>query len=212
MTFAAHPLTPDRWDDLATVFGASPSHPDGRGECGRCWCMWWRLPRGGFTDGRANRPLFRARVEAGPPPGLLGYEGATPVGWLQVGPRADVPEWNRPGRLTAPPDPADATDPAALETTWGVTCFVTRTGHRRKGVASRLLDAAIAHARGSGARALDACPVELPRDPSVGPLPDARRKPAAALYHGVASVFAARGFVEVARRRPDRPLVRLTLA
>ena len=43
--------------------------------------------------GAGTRQLFRARVEAGPPPGLLAYRGGAPVGWIQVGPRADVPGW-----------------------------------------------------------------------------------------------------------------------
>ena len=116
---------------------------------------------------------------------------------MQISPRADVPEWNAARRETAPPDPAEAADQAA----WGVTCFVVRAGHRRRGHSEALLDAAIAHARASGARLLDACPVET----------DGKR-PATALFHGVASAFAARGFAERARRRPDRPLMRLELA
>ena len=103
----AHPLTPDRWDDLVEVFGGG----EGRGDCGRCWCMWWRLPRKavGGNAGRGNKALFAARVQDGPPPGLVGYDGdGVPVGWVQVGPRADVPVWNDPGRLTAPLAPGDA--------------------------------------------------------------------------------------------------------
>ena len=66
----AHPLTPERWDDLVTVFGGG----DGKGDCGRCWCMWWRLPRTRIGEGlgKGNKALFRKRVEAGPPPGLTG--------------------------------------------------------------------------------------------------------------------------------------------
>ena len=92
------PLTPDRWADLEKVFGG------GRGDCGRCWCMYWRLPRRDFEAslGDKARRLFRARVEAGPPPGLVAYRDGDPVGWVQVGPRADVPQWNGARRLTAP--------------------------------------------------------------------------------------------------------------
>ena len=191
----AHPLTPERWDDLVTVFGGN----DGKGECGRCWCMWWRLPRRGIGEGlgKGNKALFKGRVDAGPPPGLVGYdEAGTPVGWVQVGPRADVPEWNGARRLTAPLDPADAADP----TMWGISCFVVRAGYRRRGYFTELLDAAIDWARKNGALALDACPVETEE-----------RRPASALYHGLAPAFRCRGFVELTRRRPDRPLVRLAL-
>ena len=90
------PLTPSRWTDLEIVFG------DGRGVCGRCWCMYWRMPRRDFeaSIGAGTRQLFRARVEAGPPPGLLAYRDGAPVGWVQVGPRADVPGWNGLRSLT----------------------------------------------------------------------------------------------------------------
>jgi hypothetical protein len=75
------PLTPARWADLEIVFG------DGRGACGQCWCMYWRMPRRDFeaSIGAKTRQLFRARVEARPPPGLLAYRDGTPVGWVQVG-------------------------------------------------------------------------------------------------------------------------------
>lgn len=196
--FEACPLTPERWEDLVTVFGGG----DGKGDCGRCWCMWWRLPREavaaeiGGGSGAENKARFRAIVEAGPPPGLVGYAAGAPVGWVQVGPRAAVPEWNMPRRLTAPTVPEDAADP----TVWGVSCFVVRAGHRRQGHARALLDGAIAWAKAAGARRLDACPIDA-----------AGRKSAGALYHGVARHFRDRGFVETARRKPDRPLMSLDL-
>ena len=92
------PLTPDRWEDAVVVFGS------GRGVCSKCWCMYWRLPRQNFEQslGETNRKLFRERVDTGPPPGLIAYRDGEPVGWVQVGPRADVPNWNGPRRLTAP--------------------------------------------------------------------------------------------------------------
>jgi ribosomal protein S18 acetylase RimI-like enzyme len=191
----AHPLTPERWEDLVTVFGGG----DGKGDCGRCWCMWWRLPRQGIGEGlgKGNKALFKARVDAGPPPGLVGYdEDGVPIGWVQVGPRADVPEWNGARRLTAPLDFADAADPGV----WAISCFVVRTGHRRRGHFTELLDAAINWARENDARALDACPVDT-ND----------RRPASALYHGLALAFRKRGFLELTRRRSDRPLMRLEL-
>ena len=160
--------------------------------------MYWRLSRRDFEAslGDRARQLFRARVEAGPPPGLVAYRNGDPVGWVQVGPRSDVPQWNGARRLTAPTADAPADDPRV----WGISCFVTRTGCRRQGIATALLAGAIDWARDNGARALDACPVET----------DGNR-PSVALYHGIASTFRAAGFREIARRRPDRPLMRLTL-
>lgn len=193
--FTARPLAPDTWDDLVAVFGGG----DGKGDAGGCWCLWWRVPRERFRalDRPEAKALFRNRVEAGPPPGLVGYASGTPVGWIQVGPRADVPEWNGNGRVTAPLDPGEADDPAL----WGVSCFVVRAGYRRKGYAGRLLDAAISWARENGAARVDSCPVES----------DGKRT-ASALFHGPAQLFRARGFVSQGERRAGRPLLRLTFA
>src|SRR3954454_12233698 len=76
------PLTPERWDDFATLFGP-------RGACGGCWCMTWRLPRSQFNEqkGDANRRAMKRIVAKGPPPGILAYDGKTPVGWRAVAPR-----------------------------------------------------------------------------------------------------------------------------
>ena len=159
--------------------------------------MWWRLPRRDFEEGlgKKNKALFRERVEAGPPPGLIAFDDTgVPVGWVQVGPRGDVPNWNVPQRLTAPLDPDEASSPGV----WGISCFVVRVGFRRRGCFAALLDASIDWAKENGARALDACPVDT-----------CERRPASGLYHGLASAFRKRGFVELTRRRPDRPLMRL---
>jgi len=184
------PLTPDRFDDVAEVFA--------RGLCKQCWCMYWRLPRKEFQacQGDENRRRFEARVAAGPPPGLLAYAGGEPVGWIQIGPRADVAQWNGARRLSAPLPDAPVEDPAV----WAVSCFTVRGGWRRMGVATALLDAALDWARAGGARVIEACPVE----------PEGKR-PAISLYHGIAAPFRRAGFAEVARRRPDRPLLRLQL-
>ena len=193
--FTVRPLTSDNWDDLVDVFGGGA----GKGDCGRCWCMYWRLPRTNFETliGDKNKALFKKRVLKGPPPGLVGYDQAgTPAGWVQVTPRPDTPGWNAPGKLTAPLEPNDADDASI----WGISCFVVRAGHRRRGYLSALLGAAIEWAKENGATALDACPVDA-----------AERRPASALYHGLAPAFREHGFKELARRRPDRPLMRLRL-
>lgn len=191
--YRVRPLTPDRWQDLEELFGPS-------GGYWGCWCMYWRLPRSHFEDRtlhKKNKSLFRRRVCDGPPPGLLAYDAeGRAVGWVQVGPRADVPNWNGARRLSAPTEDVDPADPKV----WGITCFVVRKGRRGQGVSTALLQGAIAWARKAGARWLEACPVEV-----------AAQRSDVALYHGVASTFVRAGFREIARRRSDRPLLRLEL-
>src|SRR5699024_11975452 len=46
-----------------------------------------------------------------------------------------------------------------LDGVWAVTCFVTRAGFRRRGVATALARAAAGHARRAGAHAIEAYPI-----------------------------------------------------
>ena len=93
------PLTPDRWADLERLFGPE------RGAVSGCWCMWFKLRRPEWDQaGRAGRKaMLRALVEHGPPPSILAYDGADPVGWCAVGPRSAYPVVLR-SRVTGPVD------------------------------------------------------------------------------------------------------------
>ena len=83
---------------------------------------------------------------------------------------------------------------------WAVSClFIHRTA-RRRGVGSALVDAAVSMAKAYGAPAVDAIPV-APSD----------KRGSGDLYTGTPSMFEPLGFTEVARRKPERPVVRLTL-
>lgn len=191
MTIAIEPLTPARWDDFADLFGK-------HGACYGCWCTHFRLPpavrRQGDREG--NRAHMRARVEAGPPPGLLAYEDGRATGWMQIGPRADIPEWNNPGRVTAPLEAGDARDPRC----WAISCFFIRNAARGKGLTHRLVEAGVAHARDCGARVLEACPMDQSKSSrSIG------------LFVGSTRVFEKAGFEPVALRKAGRPLMRIAL-
>jgi len=162
--------------------------------------MYWRLPRSQF-EGPARKTLkgkFRAIVEKGPAPGLIAYRGTTPVGWIGVGPRAATANWNGARRMSAPVRAEDADDPKI----WAISCFVVPRAERGAGVATVLLAGAVKYARSKKARAIDACPVET-GDGASNP---------ASIFHGVASMFEKAGFAEIARRRDNRPLMRLDLA
>jgi GNAT superfamily N-acetyltransferase len=178
----ARPLTPDRLSDMDLVFGE-------RGVARSCYCMHWRRPDGGFGDERDNRDRFSDVLDDGQPPGLLGYVGDAPVGWVQVGPREVFPTLAR-SRLFKPVDEVDA---------WSINCFVVRAGHRRKGVGVGLLASAIEYARSKGATAVEAYPVDGERVSTVD------------YFTGIKGMFDQHGFVEIIRRKDTRPVVRLTL-
>lgn len=184
--FIFAPLTPDRWADLEALFGP-------RGASGGCWCMWWRLKRSEFDaqKGDGNRAAFRAVVENGLPPGVLAYAGDQPVGWCAIAPRDEYPALERSRILKRVDD----------QPIWSVTCFFIAKGWRRRGLAGRLLAAAVAFAGEHGARIVEGYPVE-PRNDDM---------PAVFAWTGMASTFRRAGFVEVARRSETRPIMRLTL-
>ncbi|MER8607966.1 GNAT family N-acetyltransferase [Mesorhizobium sp. M1233] len=185
------PLVPELWADFEDLFGR-------QGACYGCWCTHFRLsPAARRASNRErNKDHIKARIEAGPPPGLLAFEGGQAVGWMQIGPRADVPEWTNQGRGSAPIDPADASDPGV----WAISCFFIRTKARGKGLSHRLVQGGIEFARQNGARLIEACPIDLSKDSrSIG------------LFVGSSRVFEKAGFQRLVERKPGRPLMRLVL-
>ena len=103
------PLTPDLWPAFEELFGK-------QGACYGCWCTHFRLSPAMRRESNRdrNKDHIKARIDAGPPPGLLAVRDGVADGWMQIGPRFDVPEWNNAGRASAPTEPADAVDPGRL--------------------------------------------------------------------------------------------------
>lgn len=182
---AIHPLTPDRWGDLEALFGR-------QGAYSGCWCMWWRLAGAEFgrCGAAGRREAFAAIVAAGDAPGLLAYAAGAPVGWCAVAPREQFPRFDR-SRYWQPVDDRPV---------WSLNCFFIARAWRGRGVASALLRAAIDFAAARGATIIEA----YPKDPEPDATPSS-------LYTGTLGMFRAAGFVEVARRHPQRPIVRLSL-
>ena len=186
------PLTAARWADFEAVMGP-------QGACYGCWCSYFRMPAAvrKLTDANQKRQAMYDRVAAGPPPGLIGYIDTRPVAWLQVGPRADVPNWNSSRTVSRPLEKADAADPSI----WAVSCFFVVSGQRGKRLSHAMLSAAIDFAATNGCRLLEACPIDL-----------AKQSKSVGLYVGPTAVFRKAGFEEVALRKPGRPLMRLDIA
>lgn len=180
-----YPVTPERWADLVELFGEN-------GACEGCWCMYWRVAAAEYEAGKGepNQEFLRERVESGDPPGLLAYEGETPVGWCAVGPRAEFVRLEN-SRILAPVDDAPV---------WSVPCFYVAPQARGRGVSVALLDAATEHVRQRGGELVEGYPVE----------PTERQSPAF-VWTGLAGAFAAAGFDEVERRSEKRPIMRRTV-
>jgi len=176
-------LTRKDWPVIERLFGAN-------GACGGCWCMWWRLPRGGKlwqeSKGAVNRASFRKLLQGGKVHGILAFAGDEPVGWCCFGPRATFPRLERV-RALAHEWSAD---------TWSIVCFYIRSAWRGRGVAGRLLEAATARALELGGREIEGYPV-VPKG--------ANEIPAAFAYTGVPALFAKCGYEEAAHPGASRP-------
>jgi len=191
MALTVRPLTPDRFGDLEAVFNAK-----GCSVARGCWCMYYRvsgkgaLTRPGEGQRRSSKDALKALAKQDPPPGLIGYRGRTPVGWISLGPREDY------AKLAKSP----VMKPVDEQPVWSVVCFVVPSEYRKQGVARELLSGSVAYAKKRGVGLLEAYPVDKE-------LPSA----ADASWFGSKRMFDQAGFDEVARRRRDRPVVRLRI-
>lgn len=187
------PVSPSSFSDAQHAMS-------GGGDGRECQCQWWTMTNADFQRADVDRraAAFRDEVDAAPSPGLVAYVDGDAAGWVRVGPRT------RQVRLSKTRAYAGATEePWDDADVWAVTCFAVRKEHRRSGLNAALLDAAVAFARESGARIVEAYPVD----------PDAGRKVTSnELYHGALSTFLTAGFREVARPKPHVALVSLDLA
>ena len=184
MDLSIGPLTAERWHALKELFGTT-------GASNGCWCMFWRIgPRYRVRPREENKGDLGQLAASGQSPGLLAFDGAVPVGWCELAPRADL-HWLARVRHF------EAVDDLPV---WSIPCFYIRRSHRGRGVMGTLIEAAVAAAGAVGAPALEAYPVDTR-------VPGHTRN----LFPGVASSFARHGFQVVARRKPDRPVMRRAL-
>lgn len=161
-------MTPDRFEDFADVI-----NPNRRAS--HCWCLSHRLRAKDIEElgGGDRERAMRALCEQENPPGVVTYRDGEPVGWCNIGPRADIPRLAG-SKLIRPIDDVPV---------WSIVCVVVRTGHRRKGVVAPLLEGAVAYAADRGAPAVEAYPVD----------PDGRMDTTMA-FVGTRSMFAKAGF------------------
>lgn len=185
------PVTVDRWDDVQHAL-------TGGGDGASCQCMWPMLRNKDWnaTTRRQRTDMFHDEISSGPAPGLVAYIDGEAVGWVRVGPRPAQARWAHT-RLIA----ASTSEPFDDDSVWAISCFVVRRAHRGRGVTRALLDAAVRHARESGARIIEGYPVDTA---VAAPSPND-------LYHGALSTFVAAGFTASPSPNPARPLVFLRL-
>ena len=190
MKLRIEPLTDERWDDLVELF-ERPGASIARG----CYCMYYRrsgkhdVPAG-MTYSEADKRALKSLVDRGVVPGLIGYENGRPIGWVSLGPREDYAKLRR----------SPVMKPVDERPVWSIVCFVVDPQTRRRGVAEAMLSGAVRWARKQGVTLLEAYPC------------DKRKKNADdSMWFGAKPMFDRVGFVEVARRKPTRPVMRKSL-
>lgn len=184
------PASAERWDDVVTMLG---------GELDKgCWCQAWRGRDEIAKQSSGSRPdTLRRQLSDDPPPGFLAYIGDQVVGWAGVSVRTRTPRLMNSRTIPSVDDLP----------VWSIGCFLVRVGHRRKGVASALLEGIVRSAREAGAPGVEAYPID----------PVGRRASATFAFVGLASMFDKAGFRRVLTTDAHsdglpRLLVRLDLA
>lgn len=75
MELEFHPVTIERWPDLAAFF-------EQHGNPNYCWCMRWRLKSTEFKQLKSaeRRSKLEALIQENAPVGILGYHQDKPIG------------------------------------------------------------------------------------------------------------------------------------
>ena len=223
-TITVERLSPSTRDGYLAFFDheRGPAFSDNP-EWARCYCQFYRTPRAldwqAFTASE-NRVAAAAAIDCGEAEGYLAYAGAIPpdareaslppeggralgaahrargeiIGWMHAAPRHKLPHCFERLKIVPPPIDVAAHEAAVI------VCFVIAPAWRRRGVASALLDFALADFTSRGIAVVDAFPFK------AGDSTDATDH-----YHGPASLFASRGFAPIADH-PDLVAVRRHLA
>jgi GNAT superfamily N-acetyltransferase len=188
------PANDASWDDLQAVIGTARCHG------GSCFCQRFKIGRDwrSFTDDdraqrlqdQTNCGQARSRTTSG----LVAYVDDVPAGWCAVAPRSAYSQLsNRIVWAKRDEDPDD-------EHIWALTCMVVGADFRRVGLSYDLVAAAVEHARGRGARALEAYPmITVPGVEITW----------GELHVGAFGAFEAAGFTEVRRPTKRRVVMRI---
>lgn len=178
------PLTSSNWNKFEQLFGE-------RGACGNCWCMYYRLSKTDFREGKAengNKNAMRQLIRENKPAGILGIIEGQAIAWCALAPREDFIRLER-SRVHKRIDDTQV---------WSIPCFFVDRQFRRLGVSTAMLKGVIRYARENGIRVLEA----YPTIPTTQTLPDSF------LWIGLYKSFERAGFHIADHTSKNRPMVR----
>jgi GNAT superfamily N-acetyltransferase len=178
------PLTKENWGKFVQLFGD-------RGACGNCWCMWPRLRKQDFQEGKendGNKLAMKELVWAGKPAGILGFYEDLPIAWCAFAPREDFLKLEK-SRVHKRIDD---------QPVWSIPCFFVDKNFRRQGVSVELLKGVIKYAQTQNIKILEAYPT----------IPTQEKLADSFAWIGLYKSFEQAGFEVVDRTSKNRPMVR----
>lgn len=178
------PLSRTNWGKFVQLFGE-------RGACGNCWCMWPRLRKQDFQEGKANdgnKLAMKRLVWDEKPAGILAFYEDMPVAWCAFAPREDFVRLER-SRVHKRID---------NKPVWSIPCFFVDKNFRRLGVSVTLLKGVIRYAREQNIDIIEAYPA----------IPTREKLPDSFAWIGLYRSFEDAGFKVVDRTSKNRPMVR----
>jgi GNAT superfamily N-acetyltransferase len=178
------PLNKANWTKFVQLFGD-------KGACANCWCMFYRLGKADFEEGKGNggnKEAMRNLVMSKNPTGILGFYEGQPIAWCAFAPREHFMKLEN-SRVHKRID----NNPV-----WSIPCFFIDKNYRHRGVSVELLKGVIKYAKEKGIRIIEA----YPTIPTKESLPDSFA------WIGLYKSFERAGFEIVDRTSKNRPMVR----
>jgi GNAT superfamily N-acetyltransferase len=177
------PLTIHNWFNFVQLFGE-------RGACGNCWCMYYRLGKSEYLEGKigeGNKDAMKQLVWSGKPAGILAIYQGQAIAWCAFAPREDFIRLAK-SRVHKRID---------NELVWSIPCLYVNRHFRRHGVSEALLRGVTRYAAEVGIKIIEAYPAITSKQ-----LPD----PYA--WIGLYQAFERAGFKIVDQTSKNRPMVR----
>jgi len=178
------PLSKENWGKFVQLFGE-------KGACGSCWCMYYRLKKQDYQEGKqdeGNKNAMKELVWDDQPTGILGFYEGQPIAWCAFAPRENYLKLEK-SRVHKRIDDLPV---------WSIPCFFIDKQFRKQGVSVELLKGVISYAMKEGIKVIEA----YPTIPTTVKLPDSFA------WIGLYKSFERAGFKIVDQTSSNRPMVR----
>jgi len=182
LTFEA--VSRNNWNKFTILFGA-------KGACGNCWCMYYRLSKIDFNEGKlndGNKEAMYELVKQNKSTSIIASYQDVPIAWCAFAPREDFDKLKK-SRVHKPID---------NEKAWSIPCTFIHKDFRRKGVSVALLKGLIEYAAQINIKIIEAYPT----------IPTQEKLPDSFAWIGLYKSFERAGFKIVDRTSKHRPMVR----